>query len=73
MVVNPELDASSAFVAAWLPGSEGQGIADVLFGDFDLQGKLSIAWPKSTRHLACSKEKALPPLFPRGYGLTYSG
>jgi hypothetical protein len=49
---NPEINASDAFVAAWLPGSEGGGVADVLVGDKagkprnDFQGKLSFSWPK---------------------------
>ena len=46
LVVNKELEASEAFVVAWLPGSEGGGVADVLFGDYDFQGKLSFTWPK---------------------------
>ncbi len=45
LVVNPELAASAAFVAAWLPGSEGAGLADVLFGDHDFQGRLPRSWP----------------------------
>jgi beta-glucosidase len=72
LVVNQELNASSAFVAAWLPGSEGQGVADLLFGDFDFQGRLSFSWPKSTNYLSGSMDNVLPTLFPRGYGLTYS-
>ncbi len=47
LVTNRELAASTAFVAAWLPGSEGQGVADVLFGDHDFSGKLSFSWPGS--------------------------
>jgi beta-glucosidase len=68
LVVNKELDASSAFVAAWLPGSEGQGIADVLFGDYDFQGRLSFSWPKSADVEPGDNHTAL---FPRGFGLTY--
>ncbi len=71
LVVNRELAASSAFVAAWLPGSEGQGIADVLFGDFDFQGKLSFSWPQNTGDYSKNGENDHLPLFPRGYGLTY--
>ncbi|MGB5675881.1 MAG: glycoside hydrolase family 3 protein, partial [Gemmatimonadota bacterium] len=47
LVVNRELESAAAFVAAWLPGSEGAGVADVLFGDHDFQGKLSFSWPGS--------------------------
>jgi beta-glucosidase len=66
LVVERELAASTAFVAAWLPGSEGQGVADVLLGDFDFEGRLSFTWPA---------ESSLDPLagparFPRGFGLS---
>jgi beta-glucosidase len=71
LVVNQELERSTAFVAAWLPGSEGQGIADVLFGDFDFQGKLSFSWPKSTDDISAENNDNQMPLFPCGYGLTY--
>ncbi|MGB7453895.1 MAG: glycoside hydrolase family 3 protein [Lysobacterales bacterium] len=71
MVVNQELDASAAFVAAWLPGSEGQGVADVLFGDYDFQGRLSFSWPKSTGNPSADCGVDHTCLFPRGYGMTY--
>jgi beta-glucosidase len=71
LVVNRELEASTAFVAAWLPGSEGQGIADVLFGDFDFQGRLSFSWPKSTDDISTENHDSQTPLFPFGYGLSY--
>ena len=48
MWANPEINASDAFVAAWLPGSEGQGVADVLWGDFDFTGRLPGSWPLSS-------------------------
>ena len=65
LVVNAELAESRAFVAAWLPGSEGQGVADVLFGDHRFTGRLSFSWP---REPAGEFGKAAP-LFARGYGL----
>ncbi|UTW45480.1 glycoside hydrolase family 3 protein [bacterium SCSIO 12696] len=65
LVVNKELADSESFIAAWLPGSEGQGVADVLFGDYGFQGKLSFSWPKNTEVNSCNDE----PLFPYGYGL----
>jgi len=71
LVVNQELDACAAFVAAWLPGSEGQGVADVLFGDYDFQGRLSFSWPKSIEDISAGSQNDRPPLFPRGYGMTY--
>ena len=71
LVVNQELDASTAFVAAWLPGTEGQGVADVLFGDFDFQGRLSFSWPEYTDNISQHRMSERKPLFPLGYGLNY--
>ena len=71
--VNPELNASNAFVAAWLPGSEGEGIADVLFRKpggaigYDFHGKLSFAWPRTP--LQFGTDVPGRRLFPLGYGL----
>jgi beta-glucosidase len=74
MIVTDLLPQMDALLAAFLPGTEGQGIADVLFGDFKPTGKLSFSWPKSMDQLPLnihvSKEK-YDPLFPYGYGLTY--
>ena len=60
-------DQADAILAAWLPGTEGAGITDVLVGDFAPAGKLSFAWPITMP----AKDQA-KPLFPRGYGLTWS-
>jgi beta-glucosidase len=76
--VNPLINASTAFVAAWFPGSEGAGIADVLIGDaqggarYEFTGKLSYSWPNSATqvHLNIGKQP-YAPLFAYGYGLTY--
>jgi beta-glucosidase len=71
--VNPELNASNAFVAAWLPGSEGEGIADVLFRKpdgairYDFRGRLSFSWPRTP--LQFGTDTPGKPLFPLGYGL----
>lgn len=77
--VNKELNASDAFVAAWLPGSEGQGIADVLLTSpngtiqYDFSGKLSFSWPKyDDQYLLNVGQAHYDPLFAYGYGLTYS-
>jgi beta-glucosidase len=72
LLIDKELQASSAFVAAWLPGSEGQGVSDVLFGDSDFQGKLSFTWPNSKPISDSQKESKYTTLFPFGYGLRYS-
>ena len=71
LVVEQELEASSAFVVAWLPGSEGQGVADVLFGDFDIQGKLSFSWPKYDNENWNVGDEGYDPRFPYGFGLGY--
>ncbi|MEW9799261.1 glycoside hydrolase family 3 protein [Alteromonas sp. CYL-A6] len=74
--VNPELNASDAFVVAWLPGSEGQGVADVLFTqpdgsvNYPMQGKLSFSWPATPTQLV-NKGDGKTPLFAYGYGLSY--
>lgn len=77
--VNKELNASDAFVAAWLPGSEGQGIADVLLTDqagkiqYNFSGKLSFSWPKyDDQYVLNVKDTDYDPLFAYGYGLSYA-
>jgi beta-glucosidase len=72
LILGDALTMADAFVAAWLPGTEGQGIADVLFGDYPFTGKLSYWWPRSRDLVPVSALKASsePPLFELGYGLT---
>jgi beta-glucosidase len=77
--VNPELNASDAFVAAWLPGSEGNGVADVIIGDaagkprHDFTGTLSYSWPRSAGQFSLNKgQPGYDPLFALGYGLSYA-
>ena len=70
LVVNEELAASSGFVSAWLPGSEGSGVADVLFGNHDFVGRLPMSWPKGgSRGNGRGGTGSRDVLFPRGYGL----
>jgi beta-glucosidase len=71
LLVNQELAEVSSFVAAWLPGSEGQGVADVLLGDYDFQGKLSFSWPKDPKAELNVGDQHYDPLFPYGFGLGY--
>jgi len=71
LVVTDELDQSNAFVVAWFPGSEGQGVSDVLFGDYDFQGKLSFSWPRYDNENWNIGDKNYNPMFPFGYGLKY--
>ena len=71
--VNHHLNASDAFVAAWLPGSEGGGVADVLFGKSDFKGTLPFSWPKrATQYVLNVGDKDYDPQFAYGYGLSYA-
>lgn len=76
---NPEINASDAFVAAWLPGSEGEGVADLLFKNakgqpgFDFTGRLAFSWPATGMPVtfdAAGRPRGV--LFSRGYGLDYT-
>lgn len=77
--VSREINAADAFVAAWLPGSEGEGIADVLLRkpdgevQHDFKGKLSYSWPRTATQYANNVgQKDYDPQFAFGYGLTYA-
>jgi len=73
LILEPILDEADAIVAAWLPGTEGEGVADVLFGDYAPTGKLSFTWPKSVDQLPINVGDAkYDPLFPFGFGLSYA-
>jgi len=76
LVVTDEIDKSNVFIAAWLPGSEGDGIAEVLFGDYNFTGKLPHSWPKSEEDFNGKYgpnfwDDSIIPLFEFGYGLNY--
>lgn len=78
MWVNPLLNVSDAFVAAWWPGSEGAGIADVIFRasdneiDHDFKGRLSFSWPRTPDQVSLNfGDRDYNPLFAYGYGLSY--
>ncbi len=72
MIINKALKISDAFIAAWLPGTEGEGIADVLFGSYKPTGKLSQSWPRNMKQIPINYgDKNYNPLLPYGYGLTY--
>ncbi len=72
LLVTDQLGAMDAFVAAWLPGSEGAGIADVLFGEVPFTGRLPFAWPRDHSQVprTAMESSAEPPLWPRGFGLS---
>ncbi|KAK2982869.1 hypothetical protein RJ640_009711 [Escallonia rubra] len=70
LVVEPYLPSIDALVAAWLPGSEGQGLADVLYGDYGFTGKLARTWFKRVDQLPMNVgDSHYDPLFPFGFGL----
>jgi beta-glucosidase len=72
MILGAALDLADAVVVAWLPGSEGIGVADVLFGEYKPTGKLPVSWPRSNDQLPINVGDAkYDPLFPFGFGLTY--
>ena len=72
MLIEDEIKDCDAFIAVWLPGTEGAGIADVIFGDHAPTGKLSMSWPRSMDQLPINiGDKIYNPLFPFGYGLSY--
>ena len=76
LVVTNQIEKSDAFVAAWLLGSEGDGVAEVLFGDYDFKGKLPHSWPKTEsdydgKYGPNFWDDSISPLFPIGYGLNY--
>jgi beta-glucosidase len=73
MILNESLTQCDAFIAAWLPGSEGEGITDVLFGDYKPTGKLSCTWPRSPDQIPINGgDSRYEPRFKYGYGLTFS-
>jgi len=72
MILGDALSQADAVIAAWLPGTEGEGVTDVLFGDYKPTGRLSFAWPRSMDQIPSHPGDAkYDPLFKFGYGLTY--
>jgi len=73
LYVNPQINAADAFVEAWLPGSEGEGVADVLTGKNDFTAKLSFSWPKRPDQTPLNVGDATyDPQFAYGFGLSYA-
>lgn len=79
LIVNKEINLSDSFVQLWLPGTAIEGVTDVIFTDanneinYDFKGKLSYSWPKYSYQTKLNyRDKDYDPLFPYGFGLTYS-
>ena len=79
LVITDQLANADAWVEAWLPGTEGEGVGDVLFGDKTFVGKLPYTWPRSNAQLPINENNSAgktgcdAPLFPFGYGLGEAG
>jgi len=72
LILGDVLDAAGAVVAAWLPGTEGDGVADVLFGAYKPTGKLSCSWPANMSQIPINVgDPRAAPLFPYGHGLSW--
>jgi len=72
LIIKDLLEVFDAILVAWLPGTEGEGVSDVLFGDYKPTGKLSFSWPVEINQLPINAgDKNYKPLFPYGYGLSY--
>ena len=72
LILGEALDLCDGLVAAWLPGTEGAGVADVLFGTKAPTGKLPVSWPRSMAQIPINVgDAAYDPLFAYGFGLGY--
>ena len=72
LIVEDEIDKWDGLIAAWLPGSEGKGVTDVLFGDYNPTGRLSVSWPRSMDQIPINfGDETYDPLFEYGFGLSY--
>ncbi len=79
LIITEQFQMADAWVAAWLPGTEGAGVVDVLFGDYPFTGKLPYTWPRANNQLPININNSTnltgctAPLFPYGYGLGEAG
>ena len=72
MILEPVLDKCDAILAAWLPGTEGAGISDIIFGDYNPTAKLSFTWPKNMKQIPINYgDTNYDPLYKFGHGLTF--
>jgi beta-glucosidase len=70
LIITDEVAKADAFIAAFWPGTQAEGLSDVIFGDKPFTGKLSFTWPRSMDQIPLSRLGTDQPLFPFGYGLT---
>ena len=72
LIIEKHINNWDGFIAAWLPGMAGEGVADVLFGDYKPTGKLSFSWPRNISQVPINVgDKNYDPLYPFGFGLSY--
>ena len=72
MILEPIMQYADAIVMAWLPGSEGAGVTDILYRDVAPTGKLPMTWPRTMQQIPINQGDATyDPLYPYGHGLTY--
>ncbi len=72
LIIDQIVNIADAIVVAWLPGTEGSGVTDVLFGGTHPTGKLPHTWPSSMSQIPINQGDAnYTPLYPYGHGLTY--
>jgi beta-glucosidase len=72
LMITDELDKWGGVIAAWLPGSEGKGVTDVIFGDYNPTGRLSVTWPRNMAQIPINfGDTDYDPLFEYGFGLSY--
>lgn len=72
LLLTDQLPQIGALVAAWLPGTEGAGVADMLYGSASFTGRLPVTWPRTNRQLPGGRpQEDGPPLFPYGFGLPH--
>jgi beta-glucosidase len=70
LIIGTQLTKASAFIAAWLPGTEGAGVTDMLFGDYAFTGKLPVTWPSAVSQEPINADDGKTPQFPFGYAFT---
>jgi len=72
LIITDELEKWAGLIAAWLPGSEGKGVTDVIFGDYNPTGRLSVTWPRNMEQIPINfGDSNYDPLFEYGFGLSY--